>query len=197
MNSSTLAEDQQFAALWELDAPVRFPITPEDWDMRPCLPPTPRSPVVGQEAFDLLINHRARRPPASTMKKLITSYPDTFAAASVALKPHEWRTLHYLDQYPMAALGCPSFNGVRTLLEILNRDESLNDVPQMWTGALDPTACVLLDLRAVVSDLGLDVAKATWAILAFSRSLGMEKHEVLQLPWWSTWWISRFLSVQH
>lgn len=193
MNSPTLKEVEHFASLWDLEAPVRFPVTPEDWNRHPLIPRPPRSPVIGQQAFDLLVNHRARRSPSNTIKKLITAFPESFAAASAAFKAHEWRTLHYLDLYPIAALGSPSFDGRRALLEILDRDESLNDVPQIWTGSPDPTACILLDLRAIVSDLDPDLAKAAWTILSFGRSLGMEKHEVLQLPWWSTWWISCFV----
>lgn len=193
MNNTTPPESGHVVALWDLDAPVRFPLTPEDWSRHPPIPQPPRSPVIGQQAFDLLVNHRARRSAANTVKKLIIAFPDSFAAASVAFKAHEWCTLHYLDIYPIAALGSPSFDGRRALLDILDRDESFNDVPQIWTGSPEPTACILLDLRATVSDLDPDVAKAAWTILSFGRSLGMEKHETLQLPWWSTWWMSCFV----
>jgi hypothetical protein len=193
MNNLTQTENENLIALWELDAPVRFPVTPEDWDRYPLIPQPPHGLVVGQQAFDLIVNHRARRSPSNTVKRLITAFPESFAAASAAFRGHEWRTLHYLDQYPIASLGSPSFDGRQALLDILDRDESLNDIPQIWTGSPDPTACILLDLRAIVSNLDPDLAKAAWTILSFSRSLGMEKQEVLQLPWWSTWWISCFV----
>ncbi len=182
-------------AFWKLDQKSRYPEDAWGWDDLAVLPELPRPRIVGNHSYDLLVNHRARRPTTSTMRKLTAAFPEDFAAASDLFEAVQWRVLYYVDLFPMAALGNPSFDPLQAFQEIYDREPSYIDVPQPWTGSPKPAINVLCDIRAVVSDAHPDVAKAAYAILGFSRSIGLEKHEVLIVPFWRMWWIDRFLAA--
>lgn len=190
------AQPENLVSIWGLDQPPRFPATPDGWDDITPFPTLPRPGTVGKEPFDKVVNHRSRRPATGALKKLTGAFPETFASASTALRAHEWRTLVHLDSFPLAALSNPAFDANKALIEILDRGEGRNDVPEEWTGSKEPTPCVLLDLRVVIFDLPPDVAKAVWSILGFARSVALEKNEVLLLPWWTSWWISRYIEFE-
>lgn len=180
-------------SFWRINDVSRFPTTREEWASVESIPPAPQQRVSSNQPFDLLANPHGRRPVKDTFRDMVYAFSDSFDEASLTLKPYEWRTLYYLDLYPLAALGNPSLDAKQTMREILNREPSLTDVPREWTGSPDHTAGVLLDIHVTLADLKPDTIKAIWATLSFARSIGMEKNEVLQVPWWSTWWFRSYL----
>jgi len=181
-------------SIWRLDDASRFPTTPDAWESVRSVPPAPEVRVSVDRPFDLVANPYGRRPVRNTFREMVSVFPESFDEAAYALKPHEWRTLYYLDLYPMTALGDPRFDAKRAIEDILDRDPSLNDVPQEWTGSPDSAPSALLDIRVTLADTRPDTAKALWAILAFARSIGMQKNEVLHVPWWLPWWFESYLS---
>lgn len=187
-------DNPDLASTWRLTDASRFPITPDAWESVRSVPPAPEVRVSVDRPFDLVANPYGRRPVRNTFRELVSVFPESFDEAAFALKPHEWRTLYYLHLYPIAALGDPRFDAKQAIGDILDRDPSLNDVPREWTGSHDPAAGALLDIRVTLADSTHETAKAVWAILAFARSLGMEKNEVLQVPWWLPWWFKSYLS---
>ncbi|MFT3829867.1 MAG: hypothetical protein QM691_09215 [Opitutaceae bacterium] len=182
-----------FASIWGLNGTLRFPTTPEEWGSMQSVPPPPKQGVPSDQPFDLLANPYGRRPVKDTFRDMVYAFSDSFDEASLALRPHEWRTLYYLDLFPIATLGNPDLDAARVIRDILDRDPSLTDVPREWTGSPDAAAGVLLDIHVTIADMKPDTIKAVWAILSFARSIGMEKHEVLHVPWWSTWWFQSYL----
>lgn len=180
-------------SIWGLHEASRFPVTPEDWEKYHPLPPVPPMRLWGDKPFDLFVNPDGRMPTRNTFRDLVLSHMDLFDAASCAFRSHEWRTLYHLDLYPLAVLGNPSFDAKQAIREILDQDSSLTDVPQEWTGSPDRTSNVLLDIHVTLADLEPDKVKAVWTILSFARSLGLEKNEVLQIPWWSSWWFQSYI----
>jgi hypothetical protein len=194
-NQSSENKEFDADAFWGLKEESRFPLTQEEWDLMHWLPGSPPAKIVGEQGFDLFVNDKSRRPVTETMAMLFSEFRENFEAASEALKPTHWRLLFYLDQFPMAALGQSSFDPVKELTLIVNQDSSQTDVPIEWIGSTTPVDWVLQDIRILLYDTDVDLAKALWAILAFARSLGLEKNEVLQVKFWECWWIDRFLKA--
>ena len=180
---------------WGLDEKSRFPITPEDWDSLLQFPAAPRVQSVGRHDYDILVNRQARQPAIWTIARLFGSFRDDFNTASHAFDPVQWRLLYYLNQYSLANLANPGFDAVETLRNICSQENWQMEVPSEWTGSIVPSIVLLQDLPIEITQLDADVAKAAWTILAFARSLGFEKNDVRQVPFWEPWWIERCLAA--
>jgi hypothetical protein len=184
-------------ACWKLRERSRFPTSLEEWewDRFIRLPQLPKPRVVGQNNYDLIVNRKARRPVTLAVGRLIAAFPQDFAEASDWFHPIHWRLLYWLDLYPIAALGWPDFNVTQVLRDICDQNPWTADVPREWIGAREPAADILPDVRVRICQMRADTAKAAWAILSLARRMGMEKNEVLQVPWWQCWWIERYLNA--
>ncbi len=176
-------------AYWRLDEFSNFPTTLNEWNLVSRLPSRPRAKLVGEHSYDIVVNRKARRPVELTVRRLLAEFQEDFSSASDLFEPVHWRFLFYLDLYPMAALGNPSFDARQAFQQIYDQHPSFVDVPSPWTGSSETAEAMLCDIRARISDTTQDVAKAAYVILTFARSLGLEKHDVLQVPWWQIWWI--------
>lgn len=181
-------------SLWRLDEAPRFPLTADEWANCGTLPQWFRPQLVGEHSYDLIVNHRARRPVANTIASLIDIFPADFEVASALLNPVQWRTLYYLDQFPVAHLSDPSFAVQRKLLDLCESAVAEDDVPIEWTGATHSTDA-LLEMLAAISDADNDMLKAVYAILSLARSIGLEKSEVLQLPWHERAWFGGYIAA--
>jgi hypothetical protein len=194
-SSSSEASEVSAVEFWSLDAPSRFPVTAADWDRLATLPPRPQVKVNGEHAYDRVVNRKARRPMLNTIRRLRSAFPADFESASGLFTPVLWRFLFYLDLYPLAALGDPSFDPPRAFQTVYERDEWLLDVPAEWTGATQPATDLTFAIRVAACDADSDVLKAAWTILALARSLGLSKSEVLVVPWYESWWLDRYLQT--
>lgn len=188
MTVDTTIDPNQY---WGLSEKPRFPITISEWDSFVGLPDLPVNHPCGLHAYDLVINRKARRPVTRSVQKLLTAFRSDFERASQFFQPTQWRLLYYIDAFPLATLSNPSFDAKRAFQQLYMLEPPFADVPQEWTGSTELSVDMLWDLRAYCYEIGADVAKAAWAILSFSRALNLEKNEVLQIPWWETWWIER------
>jgi hypothetical protein len=180
---------------WGLDEKSRFPITPNDWDAFTQFPFRPPAKNVGLHDYDRLVNRKARRPLTGNFAKLFAAFRGDFETASQAFAPAQWRLLFYLNQYPLANLTNSSFDAAEALQNICGQENWKMEVPSEWTGSIVPSIVLLQDLPIEIGQLDADVAKAAWTILAFARYLGLEKNEVLQVPFWEIWWIERCLAA--
>ncbi len=182
-------------AYWQLSEKPRFPTTISEWDNVITLPDFPVARPLGLHAFDLALNRKARRPEVRTMAKLVGTFSSDFERASKFFEPTQWRLLYYLDAFPLAALSNPGFDAERAFQQLYMLEPPFGDVPSEWTGSTEPSVDMLWDLRAYRHEIDADVAKAAWAIVSFARALNLEKNEVLQVPWWETWWIERCIAA--
>lgn len=173
----------------------RFPCTPAEWECSPSLPNPVRCYLVGERAFDQMVNRKSRRPAARTVARLFEKFKTEFVDAGTALDPFQWRLLYYLDQYPLAALSDPHFDPRDGFERIFRQDLWFNEVPLEWLGTTTSVAQMLEKLHIVFIELSVDQAKAVWSILALARSLGFGKHEVLQVPWWRSWWLEGYFAA--
>lgn len=180
---------------WDLNDAPRFPTTVEEWDRVVQLPTRPPLKIVGGHAYDLAVNRKARRPVTSTMRRVIRDFRTDFEVAAAFYQPSQWKLLYYLGDYPLPALADPSFDAVRVFHFIYELKTSVVTVPSEWIGSPESSADMLWDLQAFRYEIGSDIAKAAWSILAFAQSLGLERTEVLHVPWWQVWWIERCLAA--
>jgi hypothetical protein len=180
---------------WGLDEKSRFPITPEDWDAFIQFPVRQRTKNIGLHDYDLIVNRKARRPATWAIARLFGAFRDDFNTASHAFDPVQWRLLHYMDQFPLANLANPCFDAAEALQNICSQETWKMEVPSEWTGSIVPSIVLLQDIPIQISQLDADVAKAAWTILAFARNLGLEKNDILQVPFWEIWWIERCLAA--
>ena len=86
------------APLWDLHTKPRFPVTLADWDQLTCLPTLPPLRVVGNHAYDLVVNRKARTPAVKVIGKLLRKHSGDFRWAAVVFEASQWRYLYvYLE----------------------------------------------------------------------------------------------------
>lgn len=179
----------------DLHQKPRFPRTPAEWQHFGIVPEPVINHPIGTQAFDQIVNRKSRRPVIRTISRLFDKFKKEFVDASTAFDQVQWRLLFYLGQYPLVALADPRFDPREEFRRILNQDPWLNEVPVEWIGTSTPVAEIIAALNIRVSDLNVDQAKAVWAVLSLAKSLGLEKHEVLQVPFWWPWWLDGYFEA--
>ena len=177
-----------------LDNAPRYPRTLEGWSEFSQTIEVPSTPTTGTNDFDYAINPAARVNPLDQMRLLLDRFPEAFKAASHAdITSAEWRLLRYIPGIRLGQLGQPDFDPKAAIIDACLNDHWLHRMPSAFVGSNLRTADIALGMEQPIGMLPDDVAKAVWAILAFTWAIPLGMHEVLQLPWWDYDWLVAFV----
>lgn len=162
------------ADFWQLQAPTRFPRRANDWR-------TTISIQSRQGAGDI-----------------IQRMTEFLACSGVSLRvtelltATEWRLLYYLPQLEFWKVCSPDYDPRFVIKDACRKRGWLTDVPEEWTGTVS-TGHLCRSLHRRVELFSKEEAQTLAVVVSFSRAVGLEKNEVLTLPWFRPEWIRQFL----
>lgn len=178
---SSMQANQQLdfnaADFWQLQAPVRFPARVKDWHTTISVKPPEH-----QDSYDII-----RR-----MEDFLVRPGVTLHMADL-LSSTEWRLLFYLSHLQFNTVSSSSYDPRLVIADACRRNGWLADVPEEWTGAVS-TSRLCRSLHRRIRLFTKQEAQTLAVIAAFFRTIGLEKNEVLTLPWFKPEWIRAFLA---
>ena len=160
---------------WQLNAESRFPVRLNDW--RRNIVVTPR-----QNEFTS----------ARQVQHFLREKRHSLCIAELLSGP-EWRLLFYHTALRAGLVLTEGFDGRPLIAGACARGGWLTDVPEEWTACVS-TARLCSSLGRRVKLFTQPETQMLSAIVAFFRAVGLEKHEVLQLPWFKRESIEKFLT---